>query len=81
MAIQRNRCPIRELRGCVARGLWQAEGAAKIHLNLRFPQRHKWEYFAPAPGSHAGLAQLVEQVICNDQVNGSSPLAGSPIKP
>ena len=25
----------------------------------------------------AGLAQLVEQFICNDQVNGSSPLAGS----
>ena len=25
----------------------------------------------------AGLAQLVEQLICNQQVNGSSPLAGS----
>ena len=27
----------------------------------------------------ASLAQLVEQLICNQQVNGSSPLAGSMI--
>ena len=29
---------------------------------------------------YAALAQLVEQLICNQQVNGSSPLGGS-IKP
>ena len=27
--------------------------------------------------SHAGVAQLVEQLIRNQQVNGSSPFAGS----
>jgi mannose/fructose-specific phosphotransferase system component IIA len=26
----------------------------------------------------AGIAQLVEQLICNQQVIGSSPIAGSP---
>ena len=26
---------------------------------------------------HAGIAQLVEQLICNQQVIGSSPIAGS----
>ena len=29
----------------------------------------------------AGLAQLVEQLICNHQVAGSSPIAGSSFKP
>ncbi len=27
--------------------------------------------------SNASIAQLVEQLICNQQVNGSSPFAGS----
>lgn len=27
--------------------------------------------------SHAGVAQLVEQLTCNQQVAGSSPIAGS----
>ena len=27
--------------------------------------------------SHAGVAQLAEQLICNQQVAGSSPIAGS----
>ena len=27
--------------------------------------------------SHAGIAQLVEQLICNHQVRGSTPLAGT----
>ncbi len=28
--------------------------------------------------AHAGIAQLVEQLICNQQVVGSNPSAGSP---
>jgi hypothetical protein len=28
----------------------------------------------------AGIAQLVEQLICNQQVIGSNPIAGSPIR-
>ena len=31
----------------------------------------------PAPHPRAGVAQLVEQLIRNQQVSGSSPLAGS----
>ena len=31
----------------------------------------------PAPHPKAGVAQLVEQLIRNQQVSGSSPLAGS----
>jgi hypothetical protein len=40
-----------------------------------FPNRSDWEYSARA--SKAGLAQLVEQLICNQQVVGSSPTTGS----
>jgi hypothetical protein len=29
---------------------------------------------------NAGIAQLVEQLICNQQVIGSNPIAGSPLK-
>jgi len=29
---------------------------------------------------NAGIAQLVEQLICNQQVVGSNPTAGSPLK-
>ncbi len=32
---------------------------------------------SPRPRAHAGVAQLVEQLIRNQQVSGSSPLAGS----
>jgi hypothetical protein len=34
--------------------------------------------FAKLRGSFAGIAQLVEQLICNQQVVGSNPTAGSP---
>ena len=49
------------------------------------PNRHKVVRFRPkAPqivglGLHAGVAQLAEQLICNQQVVGSSPIAGSKI--
>ena len=33
-----------------------------------------WIYII-APQPHAGVAQLVEQLICNQQVAGSSPIA------
>ena len=33
--------------------------------------------FQPAVGHPAGVAQLAEQLICNQQVAGSSPFAGS----
>ena len=33
------------------------------------------------PITHAGLAQLVEQLICNQQVIGSTPVPGSPESP
>ena len=38
-----------------------------------------YNYCSPLPGEHffAGVAQLVEQLIRNQQVSGSSPLAGS----
>ena len=38
--------------------------------------------FESGPGYYliASLAQLVEQIICNDQVVGSSPTRGSNIK-
>jgi hypothetical protein len=38
-----------------------------------------YNYCSPGPGEHffAGVAQLVEQLIRNQQVSGSSPLAGS----
>jgi hypothetical protein len=37
-----------------------------------------YNYCSPAEGEHffAGVAQLVEQLIRNQQVSGSSPLAG-----
>ena len=37
-----------------------------------------YNYCSPVPGEHffAGVAQLVEQLIRNQQVSGSSPLAG-----
>jgi hypothetical protein len=37
-----------------------------------------YNYCSPFPGEHffAGVAQLVEQLIRNQQVSGSSPLAG-----
>jgi hypothetical protein len=37
-----------------------------------------YNYCSPALGEHffAGVAQLVEQLIRNQQVSGSSPLAG-----
>jgi hypothetical protein len=37
-----------------------------------------YNYCSPGPGEHffAGVAQLVEQLIRNQQVSGSSPLAG-----
>ena len=37
-----------------------------------------YDYCSPGPGEHffAGVAQLVEQLIRNQQVSGSSPLAG-----
>ena len=34
-------------------------------------------YVRFAPRKNAGLAQLVEQLICNQQVAGSSPIASS----
>jgi hypothetical protein len=39
-----------------------------------------YNYCSPLPGEHffAGVAQLVEQLIRNQQVSGSSPLAGFP---
>ena len=33
-----------------------------------------------APPHEAGIAQLVEQLICNQQVIGSNPIAGSSFK-
>jgi hypothetical protein len=38
-----------------------------------------YNYCSPVKGEHffAGVAQLVEQLIRNQQVSGSSPLAGS----
>jgi hypothetical protein len=36
----------------------------------------KIEFFSQ-PGVNAGIAQLVEQLICNQQVIGSNPIAGS----
>jgi hypothetical protein len=33
------------------------------------------------PSQNAGIAQLVEQLICNQQVIGSSPIAGSLVNP
>ena len=35
--------------------------------------------FTPPP-HEAGIAQLVEQLICNQQVIGSNPIAGSSFK-
>jgi hypothetical protein len=32
------------------------------------------------PSANAGIAQLVEQLICNQQVIGSNPIAGSIVK-
>ena len=32
------------------------------------------------PAREAGIAQLVEQLICNQQVIGSNPIAGSGLK-
>jgi hypothetical protein len=39
-----------------------------------------YNYCSPVEGEHffAGVAQLVEQLIRNQQVSGSSPLAGFP---
>jgi hypothetical protein len=39
----------------------------------------KLTQFAPKQGiyAQAGVAQLVEQLICNQQVGGSNPSAGS----
>ena len=31
----------------------------------------------PWPPEHAGIAQLVEQLICNQKVGGSSPSVGA----
>jgi hypothetical protein len=41
-----------------------------------------YNYCSPGLGEHffAGVAQLVEQLIRNQQVSGSSPLAGLKIK-
>jgi hypothetical protein len=41
-----------------------------------------YNYCSPSQGEHffAGVAQLVEQLIRNQQVSGSSPLAGLQIK-
>ena len=35
---------------------------------------------ATTPPHEAGIAQLVEQLICNQQVIGSNPIAGSTLK-
>jgi hypothetical protein len=54
--------------------LQQDGGNRAIHfLNLR--NRHT-RWFTEI---HAGIAQLVEQLICNQQVVGSNPTAGSPL--
>jgi hypothetical protein len=34
-------------------------------------------WFFSQPSRKAGIAQLVEQLICNQQVIGSNPIAGS----
>ena len=37
----------------------------------------RWFNSAPRHQTHAGVAQLAEQLICNQQVVGSSPITGS----
>ena len=40
----------------------------------------RWFDSAPRHQTHAGVAQLAEQLICNQQVVGSSPITGSTTK-
>ena len=53
-------------------------------LNGNFPRKKKRAKnqstpatIASRPAPNAGIAQLVEELICNQQVIGSNPIAGS----
>ena len=51
----------------------QADGNRGIHLLKSSGPHHE-----VVSEANAGIAQLVEQLICNQQVVGSNPTAGSP---
>jgi hypothetical protein len=56
------------------------------HFMLRIPlpilaaRTHPYQQHLPGKVEFAGIAQLVEQLICNQQVVGSNPSAGFPSK-
>ena len=60
--------------------LFKFNGTGALDLVVRrdFDPFSLYNYCSPEPGEHffAGVAQLVEQLIRNQQVSGSSPLAG-----
>src|SRR5262249_61462321 len=59
---------------------------ARVTQNLRRKKHSNYNGFFPIPFNFvahlfAGIAQLVEQLICNQQVVGSNPTAGSIVNP
>ncbi len=61
--------------GCHSRNLLQQSANSGIHCVQHSGGAVTWLIEA-----NAGIAQLVEQLICNQQVVGSNPTAGFPLK-
>ena len=61
--------------GCHSRNLLQQSANSGIHCF-----QHSGSAVTSLIEANAGIAQLVEQLICNQQVVGSNPTAGLPVK-